>query len=434
MNTQLPKKSSHLKNTIVGVVALSALTGGLLLLEDYRSNKEAMKFSEHLSRYTVPVKANHNSLDSESNNTTFFKRTQDDSLLTTDVSEQAAIAEQNLLSQRESSVLGESGLSSSELRASREVQSIQSLSKTNESQIDNNGNGLTRSEDNKNDIGEVYFALSSSVIAPEYKLQLVSVAEHIKSQANTKKWQVVGNTDKSGSATYNLTLAKERAKNVADFLVNQGIAEEQLTLLALGEYEAMKLENSTYNYGLRKVSVMEYKPETQQLAITVQKRNEKREKRRIALIEQRKEEQKKQNHQSILFAKQQENSLMHEQKNTPINMHVNDPDTVQVNTDLLLDEINLGFEQQVHSDTNLSSYKSEHSDVNKPKLNQSAQKMADEKAIIESKERFKINNNELNSGEQVNHKQEMDNQIIESTQASSIINIWALASASDYSL
>ncbi|WP_298941294.1 OmpA family protein [uncultured Psychromonas sp.] len=432
MNTQLPKKSSHLKNTIVGVVALSALTGGLLLLEDYRSNKEAMKFSEHLSRYAVPVKANHNSLDSESNNTTFFKRTQDDSLLTTDVSEQAAIAEQNLLSQRESSVLGESGLSSSELRASREVPSIQSLSKTNESQIDNNG--LTRSEDNENDVADVYFALSSSVIAPEYKLQLVSVAEHIKSQADTKRWQVVGNTDKSGSATYNLTLAKERAKNVADFLVNQGIAEDQLTLLTLGEYEAMKLENSTYNYGLRKVSVMEYKPETQQLAITVQKRNEKREKRRIALIEQRKEEQKKQNENSSLLTKQQENPLMHEQKNTPINMHVNDPDTVQVNTDLLLDEINLGFEQQVHSDTNLSSYKSEHSDVNKPKLNQSAQKMVNEKAIIESKERFKINSNELNSGEQVNHKQEMDNQIIESTQVSSIINIWALASASDYSL
>ena len=427
MNTQLPKKSSYLKNTIVGVVALSALTGGLLLLEDYRSNKEAMKFSEHLSRYTVPVKANHNGTNDESNNAAFFTRTQDNSLLTTDVSEQAAIAEQNLLSQRENSVLGESGLSSS-----REVQSIQSLSKTNKSQIDNNG--LTRSEDNENDVADVYFALSSSVIAPEYKLQLVSVAEHIKSQADTKRWQVVGNTDKSGSATYNLTLAKERAKNVADFLVNQGIAEDQLTLLTLGEYEAMKLENSTYNYGLRKVSVMEYKPETQQLAITVQKRNEKREKRRIALIEQRKEEQKKQNENSSLLTKQQENPLMHEQKNTPINMHVNDPDTVQVNTDLLLDEINLGFEQQVHSDTNLSSYKSEHSDVNKPKLNQSAQKMADEKAIIESKERFKINNNELNSGEQVNHKQEMDNQIIESTQVSSIINIWALASASDYSL
>ena len=427
MNTQLPKKSSHLKNAIVGVVALSALTGGLLLLEDYRSTKEAMKFSEHLSRYTVPVKANHNGTNDESNNAAFFTRTQDNSLLTTDVSEQAAIAEQNLLSQRENSVLGESGLSSS-----REVQSIQSLSKTNKSQIDNNG--LTRSEDNENDVADVYFALSSSVIAPEYKLQLVSVAEHIKSQANTKRWQVVGNTDKSGSATYNLTLAKERAKNVADFLVNQGIAEDQLTLLTLGEYEAMKLENSTYNYGLRKVSVMEYKPETQQLAITVQKRNEKREKRRIALIEQRKEEQKKQNENSSLLTKQQENPLMHEQKNTPINMHVNDPDTVQVNTDLLLDEINLGFEQQVHSDTNLSSYKSEHSDVNKPKLNQSAQKMADEKAIIESKERFKINNNELNSGEQVNHKQEMDNQIIESTQVSSIINIWALASASDYSL
>ena len=383
MNTQLPKKSSHLKNTIVGVVALSALTGGLLLLEDYRSNKEAMKFSEHLSRYTVPVKANHNSLDSESNNATFFKRTQDDSLLTTDVNEQAAIAEQNLLTEPETSVLNESEINSSK------------------------------------QVADVYFALSSSIIAPEYKLALVSVAEHIKSQAATKKWQVVGHTDKSGRAAYNLKLAKERAKKVTDFLVNQGVSENQLTLFTLGEYEAMKLDNSTYNYGLRKVRVMEYTPETQQLAITIQKRNEKIEQRRIALIERKKEEQKNQVQQRNLLAKHKEKPASQEQKNTPINVHVNDPDTVQVNTDLLLDEINLGFDLQGKS---------------KPKLNRSTSTVADEGITTERNEPLKSNNDQLSSDEQVNNKKKGDDKTLESAQVSSISHLFILASTSSYSL
>ena len=393
MNTQLPKKSSHLKNAIVGVVALSALTGGLLLLEDYRSTKEAMKFSEHLSRYTVPVKANHHGINDESNNAAFFKRTQDDSLLTTDVNEQAAIAEQNLLTEPETSVLNESEINSSK------------------------------------QVADVYFALSSSIIAPEYKLALVSVAEHIKSQATTKKWQVVGHTDKSGRAAYNLKLAKERAKKVTDFLVNQGVSESQLTLFTLGEYEAMKLDNSTYNYGLRKVRVMEYTPETQQLAITVQKRNEKIEQRRIALIERKKEKQKNQVQQRNLLAKHQEKPASQEQKNTPINVHVNDPDTVQVNTDLLLDEINLGFDLQGKSDVKLN-----HSNVSQPKLNRSTSTGADEGVTTELNEQLKSNKDEFSLDEQVNNKKEGDEKTLESAQVSSISHLFILASTSSYSL
>ena len=425
MNTQLPKKSSHLKNTLVGIIALSALTGGLLLLEDYRSNKEAMKFSEHLSRYTVPVKANNNALDGERNNAAFFKRTQDDSLLTTDISEQAAIAEQNLLSERENSMHSAVGLSTAELNSSKFSSS--KLRSSKEAQIDNKG--LKDLEKNKNDVTDVYFALSSSVIAPEYKLELVSVAEHIKSQVETKQWQIVGNTDKSGSATYNLKLAKERARKVANFLVNQGVAENQLTLITLGEYEAMQLANSTYNYGLRKVRVMEYKPETQELAITVQKRNEKIEQRRIALIERRKDEQKKQEQQRSLFAKQQEKAVSQKQQNTPINMYVNDPDTVQVNTDLLLDEINLGFDQQGNSDVNLNQ-----SNLSQSKLNQTSSKMADETTVPESNEQLKSNNDELNSDKQVNNKKEGNEILLESAQVSSISNLSLLTSTSNYSL
>ncbi len=422
MNTRPSKKSSHLKNTIVGVVALSALTGGLLLLEDYRSNKEAMKFSEHLSRYTVPVKVNHNGTQTKDNNAAFFKRTQDSSLLTTDVNEQATIAEQNLLTEQ--------------------VQPLQNSSEVNQLSADNN---INASQENKNDVADVYFALSSSVIAPEYKLELVSVAEHIKSQTTNKKWQVVGHTDKSGSATYNLKLAKERAKKVADFLVNQGVAEEQITLLTLGEYEAMKLDNSTYNYGLRKVRVMEYKPETQKLAITVQKRNEQMEQRRVARIMQMKlEKQRKQEEKTNLLAKQQEKVTSHDQKNTPINMHVNDPDTVQVNTDLLLDEINLGFGQQDNSEANLSRSNSDNPNLTqpkftkpiftKPKSNQNTTKTVDETTTLESNDQLRTNKDQLNADEQVNNKKEVDDTIIESAQVSSIINIWALVSSTDYSL
>jgi len=54
---------------------------------------------------------------------------------------------------------------------------------------------------------------------------------------NVDNIRVVGHTDRSGSAAYNLNLSKRRAKDARDELVRQGIAGERITSEGKGETE-----------------------------------------------------------------------------------------------------------------------------------------------------------------------------------------------------
>lgn len=54
---------------------------------------------------------------------------------------------------------------------------------------------------------------------------------------NVENIRVVGHTDRSGSAAYNLALSKRRAKDARDELVRQGIAGERITSEGKGETE-----------------------------------------------------------------------------------------------------------------------------------------------------------------------------------------------------
>ena len=48
---------------------------------------------------------------------------------------------------------------------------------------------------------------------------------------------VEGHTDDLGSAEYNATLSRDRAESVRDYLVEQGVRPEQITVEAYGESE-----------------------------------------------------------------------------------------------------------------------------------------------------------------------------------------------------
>jgi outer membrane protein OmpA-like peptidoglycan-associated protein len=50
----------------------------------------------------------------------------------------------------------------------------------------------------------------------------------------TSKVVVEGHTDNQGTAEYNQTLSEERALNVMEFLVEQGVAPERLTSMGYG--------------------------------------------------------------------------------------------------------------------------------------------------------------------------------------------------------
>jgi len=257
MNTNTSKKLSNYNKTILSVVIISAVTGGLVLLENYRKEQAVTKFTKELSHYEVPVKSYSEAVEQK----VYLTNSEDTHFLNNDAEQLAKIADHKLF-------VDSSSVAATQTKTSVVNQPAQKQSEAIEATV------TPASVD-------VLFALSSASISPEYKLALANMAKQIKAQGLDKTWQLIGHTDKSGHVLYNLQLAKKRAQNVANFLIEKGVNEKQLKLVTLGEYEATQLTHSTYNKGLRKVQVVEYKPEVDVLAVKLQKRFEKLEQLRI---------------------------------------------------------------------------------------------------------------------------------------------------------
>ncbi|MEJ6076934.1 OmpA family protein [Vibrio sp. 1-Bac 57] len=337
MSKQTSTSLSHLKKSLLGVAVLSAVTGGLVLLEEYRSTKQASAYSTYLSSYKVPA---HNN-DQGSQQVIFFKRATDNSLLTTDANELAAIAEQNLL--EEAYTVAQHNAADNFKAQNQSKDQFQAKAKSEPSPTAM----VIEPTTVKTETTNVLFALSSSKIAPEYKLALLDTVDLIKQQPKLKKWQVIGHTDKSGRASYNLSLAHKRAENVANYLIEHGVEKQQLVLVTLGEYEAMKLKESTYNKGLRKVQVSPYAPGLDKLAVNVKRQTDKVE-QRLALIKlaKIKKAQARETQQAIIHeteaavpAVNYANTKVtaHSQVLIPSKVKQNN-EVVQVNTELVLND------------------------------------------------------------------------------------------------
>ena len=352
MSKQTSTSLSHLKKSLLGVAVLSAVTGGLVLLEEYRSTKQASAYSTYLSSYKVPA---HNN-DQGSQQVIFFKRATDNSLLTTDANELAAIAEQNLL--EEAYTLAQHNAADNFKAQNQPKDQFQAKAKSEPSPTAM----VIEPTTVKTETTNVLFALSSSKIAPEYKLALLDTVDLIKQQPKLKKWQVIGHTDKSGRASYNLSLAHKRAENVANYLIEHGVEKQQLVLVTLGEYEAMKLKESTYNKGLRKVQVSPYAPGLDKLAVNVKRQTDKVE-QRLALIKlaKIKKAQARETQQAIIHETEAAVSSVnyantqvaaHSQVLIPSKVKQNN-EVVQVNTELVLNDF-VSFNNDPNEKQNLN--------------------------------------------------------------------------------
>ncbi len=80
----------------------------------------------------------------------------------------------------------------------------------------------------------VQFESNSSYLKASAKKQLIEYARVLKRFPETEIL-VLAHTDSTGEAAYNLFLSDRRAKSVVRFLVNQGIAAEQLDSEGIGE-------------------------------------------------------------------------------------------------------------------------------------------------------------------------------------------------------
>jgi len=246
------KKLSNYNKAILSVVIVSAITGSLVMLETYRKDQAVEKFNEKLTQY------------SDQNEPVDVLMINDNTAIETEEVKPTAV------------VISHDVETPTVLAMVSDVATVTTQAETEKTIIQ-----ASQAPEALMTSVNVLFELSSATLLPEYKLSLIEMAQQIKQQSDDKVWQLIGHTDKSGHALYNLQLAKKRAQNVADFLIGQGVKEQQLTLVTLGEYEAEQLENSTYNQHLRRVQVSEYKPELTTLAVKLQARYEKVDQQRI---------------------------------------------------------------------------------------------------------------------------------------------------------
>lgn len=89
----------------------------------------------------------------------------------------------------------------------------------------------------------VYFATNSYEVEGQSRQALTSMANILKEYPKTNII-VEGHTDSTGSDAYNLTLSKNRAQAVTNFLVNQGISGGRIDTKWYGESQP-KYDNST---------------------------------------------------------------------------------------------------------------------------------------------------------------------------------------------
>lgn len=80
------------------------------------------------------------------------------------------------------------------------------------------------------------FATNSAIINPKYAERLRTAALQLKDQAQVQAQQltITGHADRRGTNAFNATLSQARANAVARFLVDEGIEEHRITVIAKG--------------------------------------------------------------------------------------------------------------------------------------------------------------------------------------------------------
>lgn len=81
---------------------------------------------------------------------------------------------------------------------------------------------------------DITFDTDSSTVRPSLRTELNKVAANLVNYPKSSV-QVVGHTDNTGDATYNLGLSQERANSVADILQAGGVGFDRIQVVGRGE-------------------------------------------------------------------------------------------------------------------------------------------------------------------------------------------------------
>jgi len=84
-------------------------------------------------------------------------------------------------------------------------------------------------------LSTVYFAYDSSILSEATKETLMENISWIQSNVQVTSIELEGHCDTMGSEAYNIGLGRRRATAVKNFLVEQGIASDRLSIISYGE-------------------------------------------------------------------------------------------------------------------------------------------------------------------------------------------------------
>lgn len=103
----------------------------------------------------------------------------------------------------------------------------------------------------------IAFADTNMVLSESAKGRLSSIVEFLKEDPTVNQIELDGHSDSWGNRLSNRDLSRRRALTVKEYLVEQGIAEEQIIVRFHGERYPLKPNNSAVNRALnRRVNVV----------------------------------------------------------------------------------------------------------------------------------------------------------------------------------
>lgn len=79
------------------------------------------------------------------------------------------------------------------------------------------------------------FGFNSSALSQSIKLQLDAIIASSKASATKQNYRITGYTDSMGSASFNKILSIKRAREVANYLSNNGLVHEEMLVIGKGE-------------------------------------------------------------------------------------------------------------------------------------------------------------------------------------------------------
>ena len=84
-------------------------------------------------------------------------------------------------------------------------------------------------------LSTVYFDYDSAFLSPATKETLMENIRWLQNNSTVTSLELEGHCDTMGSEAYNVGLGRRRATTVKNFLIEQGIAEGQLSIISYGE-------------------------------------------------------------------------------------------------------------------------------------------------------------------------------------------------------